>query len=218
MKVDVWHIEDTWARTAGHASVEGPSDLLACTFFDWDSAVYDLTARRLFVPEDYFERLRLNVMDIRLEQNPNPIGSLVRALRRATMWQVGFGSRLTSFCQRLLEEIAWDEVVDLDERAFNLPRLYRLNRDTLLERFTRRQSTSLGEVTWPVPPNEVAREEQLRLPISVEAALSPNAIRRQTRVATKRLAAQLALPIAPERAKRRARVDVRHAASTTLFP
>jgi hypothetical protein len=169
VKVDVWHIEDTWARTAGHASVTAPSDLLVCTFFDWDSAVYDLTARRLFVPDDYFERLRLNVMDIRLEENPNPTGSLVRALRRAAMWQVGFGSRLTAFCQRLLAEASWDEIVDLDERAFTLPLLYRLNRDTLLQRFARPQNTALGEVTWPVPPDEVVREEQLRLPIFVES-------------------------------------------------
>lgn len=174
-KIDLWHIEDTWAHTAGHAYVSGPADLLRCTFFDWDSVVYDLASGRLIVGDDYFERLRLNIMDIRLEVNPNPIGSLVRALRRAALWHVRFGPRLTSFSQRLLNEVAWEQVVDLDMRAFALPVLYRVDRETLLRRLELPDPSPVGDVTWPIPETEVPPREQLALPLDSDerSSLSP---------------------------------------------
>jgi len=168
MKIDVWHIEDTWARTAGLAQVSQPADLLQCTFFDWDSAVYEIGARRLVLPPDYFDKLLLNVMDIRLEENPNPMGSLVRAVRRAALWHVKFGPRLTAFCRRLLSEIDWNELVALDAQAFRNPVLEDLDRDRLVERLESSCASDMGEITWPVP------EPQLGLPLTSEATeLSP---------------------------------------------
>lgn len=194
VKVDVWHIEDTWAHTAGHKTVSMPEHLLQCTFFDWDSVVYDITESRLFLPTDYFERLRLNIMDIRLEENPNPLGSLVRALRRASLWHVGFGKRLTAFCKRLLEEYPWENVVELDRRAFSKPILYRLDHQCLLENLTRVDKSSVGEVTWPVPP------EQLLLPIGSEEHMMN--LWRPTRSVRKiqigRSRTQLSLPISDD--------------------
>src|SRR5690606_34327191 len=69
LKVDVWHIEDTWARTAGLVRVDEPADLLKCTFFDWDSTIYDLHAGKLVLSDGYLDRLSRNVMDICLEEN-----------------------------------------------------------------------------------------------------------------------------------------------------
>lgn len=155
-KVDVWHIEDTWARTEGLATVARPADLLHCTFFDWDSVVYEIDTGRLILPPDYFEKLLLNVMDIRLEENPNPVGSLVRALRRATSWNVRFGPKLTSFSKRVLGETSWDELVALDSRAFSRPLLRDLNRAELVERLESPYSTPAGEVTWPVPEAQLS--------------------------------------------------------------
>ena len=166
VKIDVWHIEDTWARTAGFAAVTKPSDLLHCTFFDWDSVVYELGTGKLILPPDYFERLSLNLMDIRLEVNPNPIGSLVRALRRAALWHVKFGPKLTMFCRRFLHETDWADLVSLDRRAFSRPILQHLERDHLLDRLDRYCSTPLGAATLPVP------EPQLSLPLLSNEATS----------------------------------------------
>lgn len=154
-KVDVWHIEDTWARTAGLASVTGPADLLNCTFFDWDSVVYEVGSAKLIVPADYFFRLSLNVMDIRLEANPNPRGSLVRALRRACLWNVKFGPRLTAFAKRSLTELQWDELVALDARAFSFPVLRYLNRATVMRHLECHAATPVGESTLPVPHSQL---------------------------------------------------------------
>lgn len=150
-KVDVWHIDDTWARTAGLTNVSEPSDLLRCTFFDWDSAVYELNTGKLIIPTDYLDRLQLNVMDVRLEKNPNPAGSLVRALRRAALWKVKFGPKLTAFCRRLLQEMSWAELVGLDARAFSSSVLRYLDRDRLLQHLENPSYSTVGEVTLPVP-------------------------------------------------------------------
>lgn len=156
LRVDVWHIEDTWARTAGHVDVTEPGDLLDCTFFDWDSVIYEIDSGRLLAPGDYLERLALNVMDIRLEQNPNPMGSVVRALRRAALWHVQFGPRLTAFSQRCLDEMDWDDLVSLDRRAFTWPVLGRLDRGRLLDQLNAPVSCPVGDVTLPVPPAQLA--------------------------------------------------------------
>ena len=160
-KVDVWHLEDTWAKTAGLVEVKAPSDLLRCTFFDWDSVIYEIDAKRLVLPEDYLERLQSNVMDIRLEENPNPSGSLVRALRRAARWQVKFGPKLTSFCKIWLRKMPWADLVSLDARAFHDPILKHLDKTSILERLDAPICSPAGEVTLPVP--EWA--PQLRLPL-----------------------------------------------------
>lgn len=164
VKIDVWHIKDTWARTAGLANVSTPEDLLQCTFFDWDSAVYRIDEAKLVLPPDYFERLLMNVMDIRLEENPNPMGSLVRALRRAALWHVRFGPRLTAFSRRRLDETCWDNLVCLDAKAFSYPVLRYLDRDRIVRHLESPTATRVGNVTLPVP------EAQLRLPFDERSA------------------------------------------------
>jgi hypothetical protein len=150
-KVDVWHIEDTWARTAGHVAVTRPVDLLGCTFFDWDSVLFDILAMKLMTADDYFDKLTSNIMDIRLQENPNPVGSLVRALRRAALWNVCFGPRLTAFCKQYLEEVPWPELVELDQRAFHKPVLKYLDRDRLLEHLESPRVVRSSLATLPVP-------------------------------------------------------------------
>lgn len=167
VKVDLWHIEDTWARTAGHVVVREPADLLHCTFFDWDAVIFDINSGQLILPNDYFEKLASNVMDIRLEENPNPMGSLVRALRRAALWHVRFGPRLTAFSKRCLGEMRWDELVALDERAFTKPVLKYLERERLVERLSSPMKTDIGESTQPVP-------ERRQLPLLLDTKPATN--------------------------------------------
>ncbi len=148
-KVDVWHLEDTWAKTAGHVNVTTPAHLLECTFFDWDSAVYDVSTGRVIVPRDYFDILGARILDIRLAENPNPRGSLVRALRRAALWGVKFGPRLTEFSKRAIRDMPWKDLCELDSRAFHTSVLKHLDRVRLLERLETPLDSSSG-VTLPV--------------------------------------------------------------------
>lgn len=149
-KVDVWHLEDTWAKTAGHVNVTTPAHLLECTFFDWDSAVFDIDTGRLLVPHDYFDILQLRILDIRLAENPNLPGSLVRALRRAALWGVKFGPQLTAFSKVALRDMSWQDLCELDSRAFQTSVLRYLSRRSLLDRLDTPVDSSSG-VTHPIP-------------------------------------------------------------------
>lgn len=162
--IDAWHLHDTWARTAGYREVNNLRDLLSCTFFDWDAVVFDLNSRKLITRKGYFARLAGGTLDITLEENPNPRGSLVRSLRRAALWNVNFGLRLTNFTLNSLQKFQWDELVELDTHAFSSPILRDINYDSLVAALRTPIWRGQELVTTPVPKSEV----QLALPISLD--------------------------------------------------
>ena len=150
-KVDVWHLEDTWARTAGLRRVDNISDLLQCTFFDWDSVVFDLKTGQLIFDDTYLVRLESGVMDVCLEDNPNPSGSLVRALRRAALWKVRFGPRLSLFSKHYLRTLDWDDLVKRDRSAFGHAVLAYLDRADIMRRLESVDIVMGKSSTFPVP-------------------------------------------------------------------
>ncbi|MBB6503702.1 putative nucleotidyltransferase [Sphingomonas endophytica] len=130
-KVDVWALADTWARTAGHRRVETFADLVDCTFFDWDAAVYDLERGEVIVADDYFARLGSGVLGMNLRENPNELGSAVRAVRRATLWRVKLSGELADFVLHAEQRWGWDAFTRLDAAAFDKPVLRNLERSKL---------------------------------------------------------------------------------------
>lgn len=168
-KVDVWHIDDTWAKTAGHRVVTDPRSLLECTFFDWDSVIFDVKNRCLIAEDDYTNRLKTGVMDIRLEPNPNPEGSLIRALRRAAHWNVKFGPNLTKFASEQLRSTSWDYLIQIDERAFPTSVMKFIDRDDLLRRLDNPHVNGNYWFTQPIP----WWQHQMELPFPEPPALSP---------------------------------------------
>jgi hypothetical protein len=159
--IDAWHLQDTWARTAGLRDVHSLHDLLQCTFFDWDAIIFDLETRKLISKRGYFSKLSSGILDITLEPNPNPQGSLVRSLRRAALWHIDFGPKLTSFALNSLEQFNWPELVQLDRRAFDYPVLSNLNLSSL--KCALRNPKRKGRIltSTPVPRSQI----QLDLPI-----------------------------------------------------
>jgi len=170
-KVDVWHLEDTWARTAGLRRVEQISDLLKCTFFDWDSVVFDLRTGELIFDEDYLFRLSIGVMNVRLSENPNPDGSLVRALRRAALWNVRFGWELTEFSLHHLEKRDWEDLVERDRSAFPDAILSHLDRADLVRKLE--DVDTVAGVVSSFPIRDWGWQQTLPLPRTDRTILSP---------------------------------------------
>ncbi len=119
--VDVWALEDTWARQANHRRVDCFEDLLECTFFDSDAVLYAIKTRRVIARPDYLERLNKGVLGINLEANPNEKGSAVRAVRRAVMWSFRFSAPLANYVDDAIRKYGWRELVRLDADAFDRP-------------------------------------------------------------------------------------------------
>jgi hypothetical protein len=160
-RVDIWALEDTWARTAGVRQVRHIQDLLDCTFFNWDAILFDLRTRAIITRPDYFDSLKACILDVNLEENPNPTGSLVRALRRGALWRVRFGSKLTSFVRQQFDRESWDALVALDAAAFAHPVLRHCDPRDIRERLEVELSWGQRKVTEPFGPPQ----NQLVLPL-----------------------------------------------------
>src|SRR5271169_5230945 len=61
-RVDIWALEDTWARTAGLRQVNRLPDLLDCTFFDWDAILFSLETGAVLTKPAYFTAIEARVL------------------------------------------------------------------------------------------------------------------------------------------------------------
>lgn len=102
--IDFWALERTWAVAEGHVAAESLADVVRCTFFDWDSAVYDVRNMRVHCPPGYLDRIRRGRLDITLRTNPGEIGNLLRAARRILRWRLDPGPGLCDFILQRLDE------------------------------------------------------------------------------------------------------------------
>jgi predicted nucleotidyltransferase len=91
-KIDVWPIHSTWAIRNGYVKEETIEGLLKSTFFNWDSIAYDLSSHRIVSSPEYFSSLQNRILDIVLDENPNPTGMIGRIIR----FVFGYKAKLTS--------------------------------------------------------------------------------------------------------------------------
>ncbi|HFD32136.1 MAG TPA: hypothetical protein ENJ28_05425 [Gammaproteobacteria bacterium] len=79
--VDIWHAESTWAIRHGLVKYQGISSLTATTVLNWDAILMNWRTKSFIFRHGYFEDIGMRRLDIVLEENPNPLGMLVRVLR-----------------------------------------------------------------------------------------------------------------------------------------
>jgi hypothetical protein len=96
-KLDFWALEATWAARSGHVQVRQLEDVLQCTFFNWDAALYSLHTRRVICSANYLAAIHKHEIDINLLPNPSVLGNLLRAVRRLLLWDLQAGPRLKTF-------------------------------------------------------------------------------------------------------------------------
>lgn len=119
-RVDFWALETTWAARCGGAKADHLSDLVGCTFFDWDGALYRLWDRQLVAPGDYLDRIASSVLDVRFRPTPSPEGNLLRAIRRLVLWNARAGDHLRLFVEEHLDDATF-ALLKLREEALPLP-------------------------------------------------------------------------------------------------
>ncbi len=118
-KIDFWALDKTWAATAGHVIVRDLSDLVHCTFFDWDAVVYNLRSRRVLCEESYLDLLRSHQLEIRLRPNPGELGNLLRAARRILRWRLMPGPKLASFIMEKLDDDTFLNLKAAERRKYS---------------------------------------------------------------------------------------------------
>lgn len=105
---DVWRVEDTWAVREGLVKARALDDLVQTTFFDWDALLYVQRSGTIAALPGYFDRLASLVINVNLQENPNPLGNLVRTLRVLALGRAFLGERLMAY--------AWDQLGHVPDR------------------------------------------------------------------------------------------------------
>jgi hypothetical protein len=109
-RFDVWRLSDTWAIRQGHVSDQSIEALLRTTFFDWDAVAYEVVTRRLYAADGYFARLASRVVDMNLEENPNPRGIACRALSMYSSGKARLSRRLSQYVVGTLRDVTDESV------------------------------------------------------------------------------------------------------------
>lgn len=139
--VEMWRLEDTWAHQQGYCSVSSIEDVANATFFDWDAIFYDVARRRLIVEDDYFTRIRNRILELRLADNPNVMGNVVRALRYVARWNALLGPRLARLILRELSSRYWEDLVSYEAASFKSRYLPNFDGSELIQQLRRYDRT-----------------------------------------------------------------------------
>lgn len=115
-KIDFWALENTWAVTEGYVAVDSLADVVQCTFFDWDAAIYDLRRKRVVCSEGYLDRIRDRRLEIVLRSNPGELGNLLRAARRILGWGLRPGPELRRFIRERLDDETFEALRATERR------------------------------------------------------------------------------------------------------
>lgn len=102
--VDAWLLRDTWAFRNGLVSTVSIESLPSTTFFNWDSAAYELRTGILYSSPRYLETVLSGVLDVNLEANHNPAGNVIRALRMAFSGRASLGPRLIEYILQFADD------------------------------------------------------------------------------------------------------------------
>lgn len=79
--VDIWNARETWAIRQGLVSYKGISSLTQTTVLNWDAILMNWRTRSFVCQENYLKDINQRALDIVLEENPNPLGMVVRVFR-----------------------------------------------------------------------------------------------------------------------------------------
>ena len=84
-KVDVWSAKETWAIKQNLVEYRGIASLTETTVLNWDAILMNWRTRAFIFKENYLDEIQSRVLDIVLEQNPDPMGMVVRVFRHLCM-------------------------------------------------------------------------------------------------------------------------------------
>jgi hypothetical protein len=115
---DVWRVQDTWAVREGLVNAKRLDDLVHTTFFDWDALLYETQSESVTALPHYFDRLASPVVDINLVHNPNPLGTLVRALRILVLDRACLGKHLIGYTAEQLGRFDDGQIAAAEWKSF----------------------------------------------------------------------------------------------------
>ena len=80
-EIDIWSAKETWAIKEGIVTYKGIASLTETTVLNWDAVLMNWRTRAFVFKDRYLNEIQERLLDIVLEQNPDPIGMAVRVFR-----------------------------------------------------------------------------------------------------------------------------------------
>jgi len=118
-KVDFWDVKNTWVnKNMVPVKADTLESLIETTFFNLDAAIYDLEKRKVHMKKSFREGLSNRLLDINLEENPNPDGAAVRAIRRMWTHDLMASETLVEFISDRINTSGWDSLAERDRDAY----------------------------------------------------------------------------------------------------
>jgi hypothetical protein len=168
---DIWPLSRTWAFVHRFRTGSRLYDLIGTTYFSWDSIVYSVQRGRVFCRPSYLHDLRLREVDLELEENPNPMGSLVRTLRLVAKGMAGLKPRLANHTWALLGTTTLTSVLKYELEHYSRAILDKDNSNSLIDSLERHVAET-PDITFSLP-----QTSQTGLPLPAlgiaEALLEP---------------------------------------------
>lgn len=116
--VDIWNIENTWAFKNNIVKMDGFKSLTETTFFNWDAIVYEVDSGDIHSAENYLMNLHERYLDINLIENPNALGSMVRALRMMIKLNAKLSPSLCDYVFDNMEKFDSDVIIAYEKQKY----------------------------------------------------------------------------------------------------
>ncbi len=116
--VDIWNIENTWAFKNDLVKMDGFKSLTKTTFFNWDAIVYEVDNGEIHSSENYLLNLHERYLDINLIDNPNTLGSVVRALRMMIKLNAKLSPALRDYVLDNMEKFDSDVIISYEKQKY----------------------------------------------------------------------------------------------------
>ena len=118
--VDIWEARETWAIKNGYVSYKGIASLNLTTVLNWDAILMNWRTKNFIYGENYFNELENRSLKVLLEDNPNPLGMLVRVFRHMYLKEakkIEGGS--IKYIANAVKQFSYDEIRAYEFKSYN---------------------------------------------------------------------------------------------------
>ncbi|MCI0561018.1 MAG: nucleotidyltransferase domain-containing protein [Nitrososphaera sp.] len=183
--IDIWNAEETWAIRRGLVAYKGIASLTETTVLNWDAILMNWRTRAFVYRENYLEAIKLRVLDIVLEENPNPLGMAVRVLRHLCLKDARkISVPAARYLANCAKRYSFDEIRSSEVRSFGgsviNPAVYRLfehlkeHEDLDIRRGFTIASDTLKKELGPLYEEQLAMELEFALETHERKSISTN--------------------------------------------
>lgn len=118
--VDIWNAEETWAIKQGLVQYKGIASLTETTVLNWDAILMNWRTRSFIYRKNYFEDMKSRVLDIVLEENPNPLGMAVRVFRHLCLKDARkISQSAAKYLAKCTQKYSYDEIKNCEISSYN---------------------------------------------------------------------------------------------------